>query len=376
MGVILFQLLTRQVPFDAENAIGIVLKHVTEEPRNPRDVYAGVNPKLEAICLRAMKKKRDERYQTAREMRTELRMALDGSVGGNLSLPMHATRTSGLVLAEPSLASAATVPLDPAEILAAERAQSHPGPEKETPLSTEAVDRPAGVPNRWTGYVAAFLIIAAVVGTGTYLTRSYLATANALPTATASASATPPVTAATSAAAILPDPTGSVASTSSTNVSSHVGTTGSSHAPTTLASKDAGARDAAPATSTSAAPSASAAVPPSPPPEAGAPTSVGGPVVKIGVPHNAVGVDGAKVRVALASMYEPLNACFAKGIKAGDAAAPATMKMHLDFDASSVGVGMGVPSTLSSTGPCIVNVAKRIHVDGTGSVDVDFELVP
>ncbi|HEX7600623.1 MAG TPA: serine/threonine-protein kinase, partial [Polyangiaceae bacterium] len=48
MGVILFQLLTRQVPFDAENAIGIVLKHVTEEPRNPHEIYASVNPKLEA----------------------------------------------------------------------------------------------------------------------------------------------------------------------------------------------------------------------------------------------------------------------------------------------------------------------------------------
>ena len=39
MGVILYQLLTRQVPFDAESAIGIVLKHVTEEPAAPSSIY-------------------------------------------------------------------------------------------------------------------------------------------------------------------------------------------------------------------------------------------------------------------------------------------------------------------------------------------------
>jgi hypothetical protein len=123
--------------------------------------------------------------------------------------------------------------------------------------------------------------------------------------------------------------------------------------------------------------SASASAVPAPTPDAGPPTTASaGPTVKIGVPHNAQGVDGAKVRVALASNYEALNACFAKGIKSGDAAAPATMKMHLDFDASSVGINMGVPGSLSSTGPCIVNIAKKIHVDGTGGVDVDFELVP
>ena len=36
MGVILYQLLTGQVPFDAETALGVVLKHVTEEPVPPR----------------------------------------------------------------------------------------------------------------------------------------------------------------------------------------------------------------------------------------------------------------------------------------------------------------------------------------------------
>ena len=35
VGVILFEMLTRRVPFEAENAIGVVLKHITEEPPKP-----------------------------------------------------------------------------------------------------------------------------------------------------------------------------------------------------------------------------------------------------------------------------------------------------------------------------------------------------
>ena len=75
MGVILYQMLTGQVPFDAETALAIVLKHVTEEPPAPRAANPQADPELEAICLKAMSKKREDRYQTAREMRADLRAA-------------------------------------------------------------------------------------------------------------------------------------------------------------------------------------------------------------------------------------------------------------------------------------------------------------
>ena len=74
MGVILFQLLTGRVPFEAESAVGIVLKHVTEEPPVPSQLNPSIDRRLEAICLRAMRKRREDRPQTAREMRAELRM--------------------------------------------------------------------------------------------------------------------------------------------------------------------------------------------------------------------------------------------------------------------------------------------------------------
>ena len=73
MGVILFQLLTGRLPFEAETALGIVLKHVTEEPPRPSSIHPAVDPTLESVCLRALRKDRDQRYQTAREMRAHLR---------------------------------------------------------------------------------------------------------------------------------------------------------------------------------------------------------------------------------------------------------------------------------------------------------------
>ncbi|HEY5147603.1 MAG TPA: protein kinase [Polyangiaceae bacterium] len=107
VGVILFEMLTKRVPFDAENAIGIVLKHITEEPQSPSKLVSGVDPRLEAVTLRALKKFREERFASAREMRSELRPIAEG-VG--LSTPASPP-VDGLAptIEPPSLVNAATV---------------------------------------------------------------------------------------------------------------------------------------------------------------------------------------------------------------------------------------------------------------------------
>jgi serine/threonine-protein kinase len=106
IGVMLYEMLTGHVPFQAENAIGVVLKHVTDAPVRPSSVIAGVEPRLEAICLRALRKSPDDRYQGAREMRGELRLVAEGqatSAGGadSASDPVPA--------APPALEQAATL---------------------------------------------------------------------------------------------------------------------------------------------------------------------------------------------------------------------------------------------------------------------------
>src|SRR4029077_19494042 len=112
VGVILFEMLTKRVPFDAENAIGIVLKHVTEEPPVPSEIAPGVDPRLEKIALRALRKFREERHPNAREMRAELRAVIESPGVAPLSaVPLQQRGTPAGVnrAAEPPSVTAATV---------------------------------------------------------------------------------------------------------------------------------------------------------------------------------------------------------------------------------------------------------------------------
>jgi serine/threonine-protein kinase len=56
IGVILFELLTAHVPFDAESAVTIALKHVSEAPPAPSVFDPSVPPALEAVTLWALEK--------------------------------------------------------------------------------------------------------------------------------------------------------------------------------------------------------------------------------------------------------------------------------------------------------------------------------
>jgi serine/threonine-protein kinase len=75
VGVVLYQLLTGRLPFTAESAVGVLLKHLIEEPIAPSQLVPGVDPHLESVALRAMRKRPDERFASAREMRAALTSA-------------------------------------------------------------------------------------------------------------------------------------------------------------------------------------------------------------------------------------------------------------------------------------------------------------
>ena len=78
MGIILYQLLTGRTPFLAETPLAVVLKHISETPEPPRTIYPGVHVGLEAVCMRALAKAKEERFQTAREMRAAIKAAIEG----------------------------------------------------------------------------------------------------------------------------------------------------------------------------------------------------------------------------------------------------------------------------------------------------------
>jgi serine/threonine protein kinase len=74
-GVVLFQLLTRTLPFMAESAVAVAVMHCTMPPPPPSG-YGPVHPGLESVCLRALSKTREARFQTAAEMLNALKAAV------------------------------------------------------------------------------------------------------------------------------------------------------------------------------------------------------------------------------------------------------------------------------------------------------------
>src|SRR4029079_8205436 len=83
-GCILYEMLTGDVPFHAETFMGVLTKHMFEDPQPPsqRNPNAVIPPDVEAVCMRALAKDRDQRFQTMKEMAVALEEAAGGSAQG------------------------------------------------------------------------------------------------------------------------------------------------------------------------------------------------------------------------------------------------------------------------------------------------------
>ncbi|MFI5616100.1 protein kinase [Streptomyces sp. NPDC051567] len=81
-GIMLFQLLTGRIPFDADAPLAIVYAHVQEEPVAPSSLNRSVTPAMDALVARALKKNPDERFATAEAMRDEVVRVLSGGHAG------------------------------------------------------------------------------------------------------------------------------------------------------------------------------------------------------------------------------------------------------------------------------------------------------
>lgn len=72
VGVTLFEMLTGRVPFDADNPVSVALKHIEEEPITPSRFVPDIPEAMDQIVLRAMKKSKTERFDSALQMIAEL----------------------------------------------------------------------------------------------------------------------------------------------------------------------------------------------------------------------------------------------------------------------------------------------------------------
>ncbi len=76
-GVVLYEMLTGRVPYDGDNPVAVAMQHLHAEPVPIQTIAPDVPPAVVRVCMRAMEKNPAMRYQTAREMAADLRMALE-----------------------------------------------------------------------------------------------------------------------------------------------------------------------------------------------------------------------------------------------------------------------------------------------------------
>ena len=104
LGVVLYQMLTGQLPFDSDSPMGMVMQHINETPPPLAQFVPSVPYDVEAVILKAMAKNPAERFEHASAMARALRQAigaesLDGASTGSLS---------GEIVTPPPTANAST----------------------------------------------------------------------------------------------------------------------------------------------------------------------------------------------------------------------------------------------------------------------------
>ncbi|MBX5443950.1 protein kinase [Sphaerobacter sp.] len=64
-GVVLYEMLTKRLPFEADTPVGVAMQHVSASPPPPRQFNPAIPPEVEAIVLRALAKNPADRYPSA-----------------------------------------------------------------------------------------------------------------------------------------------------------------------------------------------------------------------------------------------------------------------------------------------------------------------
>ena len=76
LGVVMYEMLTGKVPFDADTPVSVALKHMQEMPVEPKELNQNIPQSVNDIIMKAMQKDANLRYQSATEMLKDLNEAL------------------------------------------------------------------------------------------------------------------------------------------------------------------------------------------------------------------------------------------------------------------------------------------------------------
>ncbi len=112
-GCLLYELLTGRPPFVGDSPVAVAYQHVREQAQPPSDHDTALPPEVDAIVMKALAKRVEDRYQSAAAMRTDIERYLAGRpVQATPPPPLPATATA--VAARP-VPAAEAAPLPAAE---------------------------------------------------------------------------------------------------------------------------------------------------------------------------------------------------------------------------------------------------------------------
>ena len=81
LGVVLYEMVTGKLPFDADTPVSVALKHMQEKPKEPIEVNPNVPKAVNKIIMKALQKDPNLRYQSATDMLVDLNKALKNPNG-------------------------------------------------------------------------------------------------------------------------------------------------------------------------------------------------------------------------------------------------------------------------------------------------------
>ena len=78
LGVVLYEMLTGELPYSAKDPVTLTTKHANEPPRSPRAVNPAVPEALDAVTLKLLAKNPEDRYASATELASDLEQVRPG----------------------------------------------------------------------------------------------------------------------------------------------------------------------------------------------------------------------------------------------------------------------------------------------------------